>query len=522
MSNTEDRDFAKLLLPVRPKSIPLNFIGGDLQPSVVQVFPLSTRNGTSSAITLATTSSLTHTETEFDLTVAPQTITIVVAPPENETPKVDKRTRDRETDKKLRWCLLFGLLFGLLLHGFTGASPIDLISRVFLTEKATAATLTGSATEVKPTSVAIATTNSSNVIPTKLYNNAPVPAWEQINFKSFVFSSDGNMDLPPSNEPGYKAHRSWTAGQSLDQVMHLGDFEQVFSLEKFSLKDIESLAGISLKNVNLSQFSLAKWQSIPELTKALPQLSNQYVADIPPIDDLVTKILGVRVGSDETVGQLIQENPQLKDVELGEIDLSKYKLSSIPGIEQAKLGQFDNWQNASISKIPGLSNITFDKFPLVPVPQGNIVAKVDLPLREIEANRQKSISGSYQAGFNVPCSTKCAHIEVAGEGNITGAQWMSGKFQQVKGGFGILGALNGGKEPTGRNPFGKAFKQVIWDINEADGSITTAMFFRICKRGGLFDMGCSPYFLGPFPFLPYKETSPIFLGTPLDIPTRIN
>ena len=98
---------------------------------------------------------------------------------------------------------------------------------------------------------------------------------------------------------------------------------------------------------------------------------------------------------------------------------------------------------------------------------------------------------------------------------------MSGKFQKVKGGFGILGNLNGGKEPTGRHPFGKAFKQVIWDVDEASGSITTAMFFRICKRGGFIDLGCSPYFLGPVPFFTYHEMDPIILGTPLTVPKKV-
>ena len=162
----------------------------------------------------------------------------------------------------------------------------------------------------------------------------------------------------------------------------------------------------------------------------------------------------------------------------------------------------------------------FNEFPGIPVPDMSFVGKVDIVLKQVENQRWKSISGSYQEGFNVPCYNKqCAHIEVAGSDNLTGAAWMSGKYQKVKGGFGILGSLGGGKEPTGRHPFGKAFKQVLWEPNEAKGSITSMMFFRICKRG-FIDLGCSPYNIGPVPFFEYKEMDSIILGTPLTVPKQ--
>ena len=317
------------------------------------------------------------------------------------------------------------------------------------------------------------------------------------------------LELPKVETPGYKSRRIWQAGQSLDRVMELGDFEKVLGLENFSLKDIESKSGTSLQNINLSDFSLTKWQTVPELVKAIPSLVNSPISNVPPIKDLIEQKLNIVVAN-QTVGELIEQNPELKNIELGEIDLSKYKLTSIPGIDTAQLKGFSNWQNATISKVPGLNQISFNNFSDAIAPQGNTVAQVDIPLREVENNRQRSISGSYQEGFNVPCSTNCAHIELSGSNGITGAQWMSGKFQEVRGGYGVLGSLNGGKEPTGRHPFGKAFKQVIWNVDEASGSITTAIFFRICKH----DLGCSPYYIGPFDYATYKEKSAIFLGSP--------
>jgi hypothetical protein len=43
--------------------------------------------------------------------------------------------------------------------------------------------------------------------------------------------------------------------------------------------------------------------------------------------------------------------------------------------------------------------------------------------------------------------------------------------------------------------------------------MTQALFFRICIRSGLVDLGCTPYFIGPVPWFTYREMDPIFLGS---------
>ncbi len=95
---------------------------------------------------------------------------------------------------------------------------------------------------------------------------------------------------------------------------------------------------------------------------------------------------------------------------------------------------------------------------------------------------------------------------------VSGKAWVSGKYQLVKGGSGILGSVNGGKEPTGRNLFGDAFKVAVWDVSEVDGMMSQALFFRACMRNSFIDLGCTPYFIGPVPFMTYREKDPIFLG----------
>jgi hypothetical protein len=76
--------------------------------------------------------------------------------------------------------------------------------------------------------------------------------------------------------------------------------------------------------------------------------------------------------------------------------------------------------------------------------------------------------------------------------------------QKVSGGSGCLK----GKEPTGRHPFGKAFKVVVWEPTESDDTVDTKLFFRFKTF-----CGKSPYVLGPFPFLKYKVNDFIYLGT---------
>ena len=146
-----------------------------------------------------------------------------------------------------------------------------------------------------------------------------------------------------------------------------------------------------------------------------------------------------------------------------------------------------------------------------PVQATGMIGTVDVVYGTAERDRRNTISGSDREGFQVPCKENCAYVELAGAPSLYGKQWISGKYQRVKGGSGVLGAVNGGKEPTGRHPFGDVFKVSIWDVDESTGTVSTALHFRICKRG-LPDLGCTPYFLGPVPFLNYHEKEPIFTG----------
>lgn len=54
---------------------------------------------------------------------------------------------------------------------------------------------------------------------------------------------------------------------------------------------------------------------------------------------------------------------------------------------------------------------------------------------------------------------------------------------------------------------------MLLDTNEQTGSATFGLFFRFCSRGGIPDLGCTPYFVGPVPWIPVKEKGAVILAS---------
>ena len=221
---------------------------------------------------------------------------------------------------------------------------------------------------------------------------------------------------------------------------------------------------------------------------------------------------GFNPSSDSTIAEILSANPQLGQLSLGQLGqkLDQFSIADIPNLQNVPLQNLANWENSLISEVPGLGNVPLAQMPN-PVQATGMIGIVDVVYGTAESDRHNTISGSYREGFQVACKENCAHVELAGASSLYGKQWISGKYQKVKGGSGVLSAVNGGKEPTGRHPFGDVFKVSVWDVDESTGTVSTALHFRICKRG-LPDFGCTPYFLGPVPFLSYHEKEPIFTG----------
>jgi hypothetical protein len=346
---------------------------------------------------------------------------------------------------------------------------------------------------------------------------ARIPDWSQITFHTLPpIQTAGSLAIPAdiSRTLGYDPSRQWKAGQAADTYLKLGDFQTSLYPQVFNLYTIAQLTHLDLNRVALSAVELVAWQTLHDLIAAMPELGEYQVSAIQPIWALLnSKATGTPgFNPKASLNEILQANPALETLNLGQLgkQLDRFAITEIPGLENVALQSLANWENSTIAGVPGLANVPLSQMPN-PISVTGAVGSVDVVYGAAESDRKDTISGSYQEGFAVACEHNCAHIEMTGSPELNGKQWISGQSQKVRGGFGVLGAINGGLEPTGRHPFGDAFKVAVWDVEESTGTVSTALFFRICKRK-LPDLGCTPYFIGPIPFLNYQETALIFTG----------
>jgi len=334
--------------------------------------------------------------------------------------------------------------------------------------------------------------------------NALAPEWEQINFAS----------LPPVQSSGSAAGHTWTTGQTLPEILTLGDISPALSVELLTPGAIAQDTQLDSTQVALSSFPLVGEQTLTDLASAVPQLGQTSVGDIPPVAGLL-KAKGLPGLENQPLANVLASSPQIGDFKLGDIDLSEFPLSSIPNLEATELRQFSGWDKSLIQDVPGLSSLPLANFPNPVAALGSMVMRIDTIYGTAESRRHNTISGSNVDGFQVPCDKNCAHVELDNLENVgrsqqsplEGKQWISGKYQKVNGGSGCLAWVNGGKEPTGRHPFGKTFKVVVMEPDETTDTVDTALYFRFASF-----CGATPYILGPVPFFSYHINSPIFVG----------
>lgn len=361
-------------------------------------------------------------------------------------------------------------------------------------------------------SSAVAPSPSTASIPVVNLEGAKVPDWGKITFDSLPgINNNGGFqaDTTVVQQLGYDPSRQWSQGQKPSSFVALGDFQNSFNLQNFDLSQIGQASGIDTQSAELDKFGVMPFQDLKSLVKAVSGLGDFPIAQVPPIQDLIAQSVS-SFDTSQTINQLLAKAPQLGDLSFANLNLNQYKITNIPNLDTTQLGAFKNWQAVKIEDIPGLPKVPWANFPNAPQADGQTVGKVDVVFGAAEHKRNRSISGSTTEGFGVPCEQGCGHIELSGN-SVLGRQWDSGKYQEVRGGLGVLGSVNGGKEPTGRHPFGEAFKLVLWDISEPQGTASMAMFFRVCARGTP-DLGCTPYFMGNVPLMTVRENEPIFLG----------
>ena len=349
-------------------------------------------------------------------------------------------------------------------------------------------------------------------VPYTKSNGALLPDWERITFRLIpAVKKGGSLDLSSLvGVLGYDPSRSWKAGDSITSILMLGDLAEATNLPIRSLESILGAVGLSAGSFSLADFGVIENQTLKTLVDAVPNLADLSLGGVTPLYDLVQKELGGATASllsDSALGELIGDK-LLANLPLNELNLADYGLNSIPGLLNAPLNQFSRWGETLIGKIPGLADLPFADF-FTDLGTPGAFALVDVVFGEKEARRLNTVTGSDQVGFHYPCNqNNCAHIELAGPAPLgatflQGKQWISGDSQWVAGGSGCLA----GKEPTGRHPFGKGFKVVLTDTDEASGLAEFAIYFRF----SIF-CGKSPYIIGPFPWMSEYEKDIIFLG----------
>lgn len=360
-----------------------------------------------------------------------------------------------------------------------------------------------------------------------------LPDWDNITLEDFPpMQQGGSIGTEFNSFAGYDLSREWSAGDSLVDILKLGDVEEGFAAQELSIGEIAAITGVETNGIALSAFELAKEQSLGELVEVVPGLGQQQVSEVEPI----AKLIETQFGSgyeDMSIDSLVESDLVAKELKLGEVDLSQYSIDDLPGLSNTALKDFSGWENAGVNDVPALSKVALSQMPNPLSSIAMPVMRIDAVWSDAESNRQRTVSGSYEEGFNVPCmaGSRCPYIELDDIENFgsdwrlltEGVQWIEGRDPQsgnicpdapwgVRGGHGVLGAVNCGKEPTGRHPFGKAFKFAIWGTDETTDSVETAIFFRFCAKSPVVDLGCTPYFIGPIPFFSFRRDNWIFLG----------
>lgn len=334
------------------------------------------------------------------------------------------------------------------------------------------------------------------------------PDWSKISFSRLEGKQEsGELISQPSWDRaiGYSLSRFWQEGDSPAIFLKLGDFTDSIA-DNLTINYIlkKTMTELEAKDVPLSAFALVRKQTIASLVEAVPKLKNLKVKEVEPIFDLLGgKYRNYSIGNIATSA--------LGDIRFDEISLNDYSLDDIPYLSDIPITDFKDWQNAFVDEVPGLWDLPFSEIFGREIFSAGLLAMADIAFGTAEGDIDNTISGSYQEGFSVPCSKDCAHVELAPW--ASGKRWISGKYQKVKGGKGILGLINKGLEPTGRHPFGKAFKVVVQNVSEKEGKIEMALYLHYCRKTLFVDLGCTPYFLGPIHFLTYHEKDLMFLGT---------
>ncbi|MEO1764566.1 MAG: hypothetical protein AAFR83_21995, partial [Cyanobacteria bacterium J06629_18] len=184
-------------------------------------------------------------------------------------------------------------------------------------------------------------------VPTINWQNTRLPDWNQITFSKMpVITESGSFQAPDevTSKLGYDPNRSWDAGQKPSAFTMLGDFQDSFKLQEFSLLDISQITDSDIQEIDLDSFGVIKFQTIESLVKAIPDLKEWKIKDVKPIYDLLSQNLSTSFSSYQTISNLLKNSPHLGKLSFESLDLASYNIDSIPGLSATPIASFDKWQ----------------------------------------------------------------------------------------------------------------------------------------------------------------------------------
>ncbi|NET13860.1 MAG: hypothetical protein F6K08_13965, partial [Okeania sp. SIO1H6] len=308
-------------------------------------------------------------------------------------------------------------------------------------------------------------------------------------------------------------------GSSVSELLPLSALSSL-GAQELTLGQTAAFSGVNITQLSIQQVPLVGEQTLGNLAEGVPYLNNFTLAEIAPISQsLLSNPQFENIDLSQNFGQFVSENPIAANMKLNEF--GNLQIGSIPNLENTAIKDFSGWENADISSIPGISDIPLSQFPS-PLSIGSIsiLARIDTVRGTAEASWERTVTGSSEAGFEVTCNKaesnteSCSHIELDDIENsgatisssFEGKAWINGQEQWVEGGSGLLKMVivtpgtKPGLEPTGRFPFGEFAKMVLWEVDETNDSAQFVLFLRYCNIGG-----CTPYNIGPIPFMEYKR-----------------
>ncbi len=334
-------------------------------------------------------------------------------------------------------------------------------------------------------------------------------------------------------------------GQSPTTFLNLRSLSSL-GAEEFTLEQTATYSGLDVKSLTLDVFPLASEQTLSNLvlglgdSQGVPYLEQYAIGDVSAIANLLQNNPQLEtVDLNQSLGKFVQNNPQVSQLKLSQLgDLSQIRVTDIPNLANTPFKDFPDWDGSLqqinpdatlLENIPGLPNIPLSQFPNPLNMNVAFAARIDTVRGTAEAQWQRTVTGSDLVGFEFPCAkgepntTACSHLELDDPENVgeamksqfEGKAWINGQYQWVEGGYGLLKnivfsgatAAQPGREPTGRLPFGDFAKLVLWQVDETTDSAQFVLFFRYCNA-----FGCTPYNIGPVPFMTYKRNAMIPIG----------